>query len=466
MPGDSDVRQRLDARRREAARRWDLSRGVVLLPSGLPVPIAGTDQAHEFHSHPEHSYLAGVANPGAVLAFDPREGWTLFAHVASEEERVWSGDSEALEGQSLRSGLERALPAEQLGRWLEAHRGEPVAILGNHDLRHRPGDYGVERWPALELEFDEALAERLSAAISEMRRTKDAGELDAMRRAAAASRAGHLAGMRVARAGMTERDLQIEIEVRFFRSGAARTAYGSIVGGGPNGAVLHFAPTSRVLGDGELVLVDAGAEVDGYASDVTRTYPVGGIFQGLHRDLYQLVLGVQEQAIAGVRPGVEYRDLHMSASQRLADGLVQLGILRGDPADLVERDVHALFFPHGLGHMLGLATHDAGGCLAGRTPSDRFGLRYLRADLPLEPGYVVTIEPGIYFIPAILTNPARRESCADAVNWELADRLLGLGGIRVEDDVLVTETGADVLTSSIPKSISAIEALRAEGLGQ
>ncbi len=463
MQEDSDLPRRLDARRREAARRWELQRGAVLIPSGLSVPIAGTDQYHEFHAHPEHYYLCGASHPGAVLAFDPREGWALFAHVASEEERVWSGDSETLAEQTSRTGIDRVLASDRLGEWLERRRGEPVAIIGNGDIRRQPGGYGIERWEALELEVDDTLAARLSAAVAEMRRTKDDGEIARMRRAAAASREGHLAGIRMARPGMTERALQVEIEAALFRAGGDRTAYGSIVGSGPNGAVLHFAPTSRVMGDGELVLVDAGAEAGGYASDVTRTYPVGPRFEGLHRDLYQLVLAVQEAAIAAVRPGAEYRDLHMAASRQLAEGLVQLGILRGEPSALVERDAHALFFPHGLGHMLGLSTHDAGGCLAGRTPSDRFGLKYLRADLPLQPGYVVTIEPGIYFIPALLTNPARREAYADAVNWELVDTLLHVGGIRIEDDVLVTGKGAEVLTADIPKSIAGIEALRAEG---
>src|SRR5690606_22743957 len=252
-------------------------------------------------------------------------------------------------------------------------------------------------------------------------------------------------------------------EVEFFRNGAARTAYGSIVGTGPNGAILHFAPTQRPLREGDLVLVDAGAEFEGYASDVTRTFPVGGRFEGVQRDLYQLVLDVQQQAIRDARPGKEYRELHREAWERIAAGLVDLGILRGNPADLVDRDAHALFFPHGLGHMLGLATHDAGGCLAGRTPSDRFGLKWLRADLPLQPGYVVTIEPGIYFIPALLDDPARREQFAREINWERVDALRGFGGIRIEDDILITDGAAEVLTAALPSSIEAIEELRREG---
>jgi Xaa-Pro aminopeptidase len=452
----------LTARRDRVSRTWGLSRGAVIVPSGLPVPIEGTDQAHDFHAHAEHYYLSGAAAPGTVLTFDPGEGWTLFAPVASREERVWVGDGVDMDELGRRAGLDRVLPAERLGAWLESRRGEPLALIGNHDIEVRPREYGVANWPALEVEIDESLSSRLSDQVSESRRAKDAGEIALMREAVAATGPGHLAGMRLARPGMTERELQIEIEAEFFRAGSERTAYGSIVGSGPNASILHFAPSGRAFRDGDIVLVDAAAEREGYAADVTRTFPVRERFSGIQRDLYALVLGVQDAAIRAVRPGAEYRDLHLAASRRVAEGLVQLGILRGDPDSLVERDAHAIFFPHGLGHMLGLATHDAGGCLAGREPSDRFGLKWLRADLPLEPGYVVTIEPGIYFIRALLTDPEQRRIYGDAVNWDRVDTLLDFGGIRIEDDVLVTASGADVLSAAIPKAINDIEALRRE----
>jgi Xaa-Pro aminopeptidase len=453
----------LRIRRDGIARRWaDAFHGPVLVASGLPVPIAGTDQFHDFHSHNEHRYLAGTSAPGSVLAFDPREGWSLFLPVASQEERVWVGDGESIEAAREVSGLERVVAAAGLDAWLERRRGEPLALLGNDDLLHDPAGYGLQQWASLEVEVDGRASEALSEIVSEARRAKDAGELALMRAAAGATAAGHRAALRLSRTGMTERQLQVEVEAEFFRNGSARTAYGSIVGGGPNGAVLHFAPTSRPFADGEIILMDAAAEHDGYAADVTRTWPVGPRFAGIQRDLYQLVLGVQERAIAGVRPEKEYRELHLEACEAIAAGLVDLGILRGQPPDLVERDAHALFFVHGLGHMLGLATHDAGGCLAGRPKSDRFGLKWLRADLPLQENYVVTIEPGIYFIRALLEDPERRANYRDAVNWELVDRLASFGGIRIEDDVRVTATGPEVLSAAIPKQISAIEEARRE----
>jgi Xaa-Pro aminopeptidase len=452
------------ARRGHAARGWDLHRGVVVIPSGLLVPVAGTDQFHDFHGHPEFVYLTGRSLEGAVLAFDPGEGWTLFAHEATEDDRIWIGDTEALGHIAETTGIERVRPSAELYRWLEQRRGEPLALLGNDDITHGYAEYGVPGWQSLELVPDADLGARLSEQTSEWRRAKDPAELALMRSAAYATRQGHLAAMRLARPGITERDLQIEVEAEFFRHGSERTAYGSILGSGPNAAILHKAPTGRVMHAGELLLMDAAAEYGGYASDVTRTFPVGALYRGIQRDLYELVLSAQKDAISQVWPGQEYRDLHLGAAEGIARGLVDLGILRGAPQDLVERDAHALFFVHGLGHMLGLATHDAGGCLAGRERSERFGLKWLRADLPLQPGYVVTIEPGIYFIRAILEDPKRREAYADAVNWDRVDELLDFGGIRIEDDVLVTETGAEVLSAAIPKTIDEVEALRREAL--
>jgi Xaa-Pro aminopeptidase len=451
-------------RRDAMTARWNLDRGAVLVASGLPVPIDGTDQPHDFHAHPEFVYLAGEALPGAVMAFDPGEGWTIFAPVASQEARVWEGDGTSLEELRARTLVDRVQPQSDLDGWLQRRRGEPIALLGNHDFERQWRGYGVSNLPALELAIDEDLGARLSEQVSEQRRAKLPDEVRRMRAAVASSHAGHLMGMSIARPGMTERQLQIELEAEFFRHGALRTAYGSIVGTGSNGAVLHFSPTNRALRDGELVLIDAATEFENYAADITRTFPVGPSFAGIQRDVYELVLATQETAISGVRPGQEYRDLHMAAALQIASGLRDLDILRGLPADLVDMDAHALFFPHGLGHMIGLSTHDAGGCLAGREKSDRFGLKWLRADLPLQPGYVVTIEPGIYFIRALLADPARRERYRDAVNWDRVDSMLDFGGIRIEDDVLVTETGADVLSAEIPKSVAEIETIRRESI--
>ncbi len=464
-PGERADVLRQRRQRVEAAWSGTDADAPVLIPASLPIPIDGTDQFHEFHAHPEFQYLTGVAEPGAALAWEPDQGWTLFAPSLSVEDLVWMSAPPSAEELAEETGIGRAVDRSELAGWLESRRGRGLVLLGSRDIEARASEYGVEAWSTLEAVVDEEATERLGKALAELRRAKDAVELDRITRAVDAAVAGHLAAQRLARHGLSERALQIEMEAEFFRQGGARTAYGSIVGSGPNSAILHGTPGERVISDGELVLIDAGAEVEGYASDVTRTFPVSPAFTPIQRELYNVVLAAQQEAIAAAGPGVEYKSLHLQASATIAQGLVDVGVLRGSVNELVAADAHALFFSHGLGHMLGLSTHDCGGYLEGRLPEDRFGLAYLRADLPLEPGYVVTLEPGIYFVPALLNDPARRERYAEMVDWDVVDRMLDFGGIRIEDDVRITPDGCEVMSAALPSAASEIEAIRREALG-
>jgi Xaa-Pro aminopeptidase len=234
--------------------------------------------------------------------------------------------------------------------------------------------------------------------------------------------------------------------------------------------VLHNHQHDGTLHDGDLVLLDAGAEVaSGYGCDVTRTWPASGEFSAEARDVYETVLRAQRAAIRAVRDRARFRDVHFRAAEVIAEGLVELGILRGAVQDLVARGAHALFFPHGVGHFLGLDAHDLesfGDRILygeGRRRSEEFGTAFLRIDRDLEPGMVVTVEPGIYFVPAILHHREFREKFAGDVDFERAERYLesnagrGFGGVRIEDDVLTTESEPEVLTSAIPKEIGELE---------
>lgn len=282
-----------------------------------------------------------------------------------------------------------------------------------------------------------------------LRRIKDNVEIDRIREAVRASAAGFEAGARALSPGVSERALAVEIESGFFRAGADRTGYGTIVGIGTNAAVLHVSPSSRQASPGDLVLIDAGAEVRRYTADVTRTL-VCGRPSTAASELIDVVRRALVAGVDGCRPGVEWRDLHLRVAHVIADGLVQMGVLRGGPSSLVEQDAHAVFFPHGLGHLVGLGVRDASGYLPGRTRSTRPGLAFLRMDLPLRAGYVTTVEPGVYFIPALINNPDRRSRHADAINWSKAESLVSLGGVRLEENILVTEQGPENLTSGIP----------------
>ncbi len=412
-------------RRERAADAWALREELLLVGAGsvLGVP-GGADQTYPFLAHAEYLWLSGHEVADAVLAFDPRAGWTDFVPPVTQAERVWEGRTDA-----------PGTPLHELGAWLAARRGRPLVTLG----APIPGIAG-----------DAVRAAGLREQLMHLRRPKDAHELALVRRACEATAMGFRALVQALRPGVSERELQIELEMGFLRGGADRTGYGTIVGAGSNAAVLHFTPSARQVKHGDVVLVDAGAEVSRYTADVTRTYRLPGGDDGFFRSLHALLFRVEQDAIAGCRPGTEWRDLHLAAARQVAEGLVSLGLLVGSAESLVERDTHALFFPHGLGHMVGLGVRDASGYLPGRARSTRPGLAMLRTDLPLEKGYLMTVEPGIYFIPALLQDPALRERHRDAVRWDRVDALMDFGGVRIEDDVLVTDAAPEVLTAAIP----------------
>jgi Xaa-Pro aminopeptidase len=281
-----------------------------------------------------------------------------------------------------------------------------------------------------------------------------------------------VAAMKASRPGVKEELLAGIVEGVFARSGCVQ-AYGTILS--VRGEVLHNHDHGNTLAAGDIVLLDAGAEGQaGYCSDVTRCWPVGGAFSPEGRDLYELVLKSEVHAIAQIKPGVRYRDLHLSACRVLAQGLVELGLLTGSADSLVEAGAHALFFPHGLGHQIGLDVHDLEAFgdrvhYPNRQRSPQFGLGYLRMDMNLAEGMVFSIEPGLYFVPAILRNPEFQAKFKGQVNFEKAEQYLamnggrGFGGIRIEDDVLCTAGGSEVLTAAIPKGRAEIEALAGQG---
>jgi Xaa-Pro aminopeptidase len=416
----------LERRRDRIAAAWNLSDEAVLVGAGRPIPIpGGADQTFPFVAHSDYFYLTDRQVAGGVLAFDAKEGWVDFVPDVTAAERVWEGKTDV-----------PGTPLSRLEGWLAARRGRTVVMLGC-------AVSGVAG--------DEARAAELSERLAHARRPKDEVELQRMRAAAAATVPGFAAARRLIRAGVTERQIQIELEVEFYRNGANATAYDTIVAAGSNSAVLHFTPTSRVVRDGDVVLIDAGAAVGRYVSDVTRTYRAPGGDSGFFRDLYALVLAVEQRAITRCTRGREWQDVHLEAALGIAQGLVELGVLVGAAQTLVETDAHALFFPHGLGHLVGLGVRDASGRAPGRKPSKRPGLSNLRVDLPLDRDYAITVEPGIYFIPALLDNAENRVKYRDAVVWNRVERLLDFGGIRIEDNVVVTDGDPEVLTAAIPK---------------
>ena len=422
------MQDQLERRRRAVAERWNLDSEVVLIGAGAPLPVPGRyDRTYPFRSHSEYLYFTDSERPGGVLAFDPQEGWVDFVAPVTQEERLWSGGGES-------GSVDGGVPAPELQAWLEQRQGRRIAVLGE---------------PVAGTQSDTELESAVRYGLNDVRRRKDEDELERMRAAERATAAGFAAVQPLIRPGVTERRVQIELEAEFFRAGGDFLAFETIVAGGPNSAVLHFPPTARPFGEGELVLIDAGAEVQAYVSDITRTYPASGTLDPEQATLHSLVRAAGVAATKECLAGTEWRDVHRTAALVIGEGLVDFGLLRGEPESLLEQGAITIFFPHGIGHMVGLGIRDAADRLEGRDGVYP-GFPPIRFDRPLERGYVVTVEPGIYFVPALLEDRELRERHPDTVGWERIDRMMDFGGIRIEDNVLVTEDGYEVLTADVP----------------
>lgn len=420
----------LAARQRRAADAFGPDAPLVLVGAGEPIPIpGGLDQTFPFVPHPEYYWLSGSRRWGGVMAFDPETGWKHFVRPVTEAERLWEGEPEVPEGESVAG----------LAAWVKGHHERPVTILGS----------AVEQLAGISSDADltESLRQRLDAA----RRPKDETEVALIERAVAATAAGHARAREFIRPGVTERQIQVELEAEMFRHGADAMGYGTIVGAGTHAAVLHFEPGERIVGEDDLVLVDAGGAIAGYTADVTRTYPAGGRLHGRRRELYDVVLEALRKGNELCRPGVEWHEVHRTAARVMAVGLRHLGVLQGEVDGLLESGAIALFFPHGVGHMVGLGVRDVGGHAPDREEGRMCCGARVRVDLPLEPGFLMTVEPGLYFVPAILDDAKQRQRFRDAVCWDALDDWRPVGGVRIEDNVLVTAGDPRVLTEGIPK---------------
>ena len=410
----------VERRRAATAAAWNLDDGVVLVSAGEEISVPGRgDRTYPFRAHSEYLYLADRERPGGVLAYAPGDGWVDFVAPVTSDELLWSG----LEGD--REGVpEGTRPMDELEAWIGGRLARRLGAVADADA-----DADVE----------------LRDTLIHVRRPKDDVELERMGVAEEATRAGFEELEPLIAAGRTERELQVTLEAAFLRNGGDFLAFESIVAAGDHAAVLHFSPTARELRDGELLLVDAGAEYRGYASDVTRTYGVGGRFTAEQALVHETVRRAGEAAIAACRPGTEWHDVHRAAALVVAEGLVELGVLRGSPETLVASGAATLFFPHGVGHLVGLGVRDTGPATGEeREPAD--GLPRLRVDIPLRSRQAWTVEPGIYFVPALLD----RERGREGVNWDRVRELQGFGGVRLEQNVLITDDGCEVLTAAIP----------------
>ena len=474
FPGATDSLCRMPTLAHRKQRRnefLDLIKTPVLLMAGGQRARNYPQNVYPYRADATFLFFFANPEPDSAALFDPADGSvTLFLHERTVEDALWHGPvasfSEIKESQGVTQVLPLATLEDSVVALAKRRKTHTVAVADPKALARALAITGE----TLEFErADKSGHPDLIAAIAALRLHKGEEELAEIRKAAAITKEAHVLAMARTRPGIYEQDLAGLVDGCFARHGGV-PAYNTILS--VRGEVLHNHRHDNLLRETDIVLLDAGAELaSGYCADVTRCWPVSGRFAAEGRAIYEIVLRANEQAIAAVAPGKRYRDVHLLAARVIAEGLCDLGILRGSQDALVESGAPALFFPHGVGHLLGLDVHDMetyGDQVAyakGRTRSKQFGTAYLRLDLDLAPGMVVTIEPGIYFVPAILHDEKFRRQFKDQVDFAKAERFLtmhglrGFGGIRIEDDVVCTKTGHEVLTAAIPKERIAIEAL-------
>ena len=430
------IRPQLEEFMRRMARK-----SVAIIPAAHDT-TRSNDTHYRFRQDSDFFYLTGFEEPDAVAVIrsdaDPK--YILFVRPRDPEREIWDGRRAGVEGAKNEFGAGESYPvAEFDGKLSEYLDGAEVLYyrLGAH--RHLDDSIiteiarmrSINRKP---IHPPQTIVDPATI-IHEMRVLKRPDEIELMQTAADIAAEAHVAAMKTARAGMQEYEIEALIEQIFRRRGAAGPAYTSIVGAGPNATVLHYINNDGELRDGELLLVDAGAEYKGYASDITRTFPINGRFSEAQRDIYDLVLKAQMACVEMVRPGATHDQLKQHSIEVLTEGMVELGLLKGKPEELIKEKKYEQFYMHGLGHMLGIDVHDVGRYYFGQES---------RA---LEPGVVMTVEPGIYVAPETKDVP---------------EKYLGIG-VRIEDDVLCTNNGPRVLTSKVPKQAEEIETLMNRG---
>ncbi len=451
---------------RRSALAQAVGRGLIWLPGNRDSPKNYKDNYYHFRQDSHFLYYGGISRPDCALLIDAEENKTyLCGDDADLEDIIWTGPQATLSDLAAAIGAQGTLTLAALEERVQDAQAKARPI---HFLPPYRADNQIWLSSVLGLRVNQVPANASAALISAIMRqrsVKEAQELAQIEEALAITKEMHLQVMYGARPGLRESDMVAKLLEVAHRANVD-TAYPVILT--VNGETLHNHHHHQVMQAGQLLLGDFGAESPMYyASDITRTLPVSSSFTTAQKDIYQLVLDAMETAIHALRPGVTYRDVHLSAARTMTAGLKDLGLMSGDVEEAVAAGAHALFFPHGLGHMLGLDVHemeDLGEDLVGydqdTTRSPQFGLRALRLGKTLESGYVLTVEPGLYFIPALIDQWQASRHLAQFINYSALAPFRDLGGIRIEDNYVITDEGADLLGPAIPKTVAEIEFLR------
>ena len=437
--------------------------GLLLFLGNEESPMNYAANTYHFRQDSSFLYFFGLDSPGLAGLIDVDSTRDiLFGDDIGLEDIIWMGFLPSLKERAGKVGVAEVMASDKLGEVVgEAlKQGRKVHYLPTYKKDTQAGLAGL-------LGIDMAavkpgVSEELIKAVVVQRSVKSAAEVAEIESALRVTRQMYLSAMKKTRPGLFERDISGMIEGIAWTGGGA-PAFPIILT--VNGQILHNHYHGNRMERGRLLVIDAGAESElHYASDITRTIPVSGKFTSKQKDIYQIVLKTQEDAIKAMKPGVPFRKIHLGAALTVASGLKDLGLMKGEPGDAVNQGAHALFFPHGLGHMLGLDVHDMenlGETYVGYDESfkrsSQFGLAYLRLAKDLKPGYVLTVEPGIYFIPALIDTWKKEKKHTGFINYAKIEEYKDFGGVRVEDNVLVTGSGSRVLGQKIPKTPAEIE---------
>lgn len=427
--------------------------GLILLSGGTDL-LRNRDTAFVFRQNSNFLYLTGVEEPDCLLLLDPRRGkTTLFVPRIDANHRVWLGHVPSpAEARSL-FDVPSVRYADELPRILKNAR------KGHHKIYTDKA--ALQRFGSSLRRLRQAPA-ALWDALDELRAVKDPAEIGFISKASDATCAAHRVVMAQARPGMREYEIHALFEAECHKRGMRHMSFPSIAAAGRNSAVLHYTKDSTPLRAGELLLLDAGCEFRGYAADVTRTFPIGAAFSKRQKDVYSIVLAAQKACILAACAGATSIELQSLAMRVIGEGLRDLKLLRGDIDGLLENGAVRLFFPHGIGHLMGLDVHDGSGGRGRKIPNPK--KVPIRFEAILEPGFVVTVEPGIYFIEALLRDPKNRRKHKGSVDFGRAEGFLDFGGIRIEDDIVIQAKGPALNLTSVPKEIKDVEELRRAAL--
>lgn len=455
-----------------------LGNGLAIIPASTET-VRNDDVDYVFRQSSDFYFLTGFDEPDAVALLDPthEQPYVLFVRPRDPEMEAWNGKRAGVEGAVGRFGADAAFPLTDFDNVLRDRlRGRETlwyAVGSSIDARVLGAVRQARAWRnRTGIEVPSVIADP-STVLDELRLIKSPDEIRALREACRVSAAGHVEAIRFAAPGRTEREVQAAMEYVFRSSGAVREGYPSIVASGDNACILHYTENNRMMEDGDLLLIDAAAEIDYLSSDITRTFPVNGRFTAPQRAVYDVVLAAQEAVIEACRPGLPYTDMHDVAVQVLTEGMVNLGLLPGPVPDAIAYGWYREFFFHGLGHWLGMDVHDSG------------PYRVEGVGRPLAPGMTFTVEPGIYIAPEKTTLTLakvafdldaerdlayekgateakriieERKADAETITHDVPAEYVGIG-IRIEDDLLVTESGCDNLSRDVPVDPDQIEEL-------